>query len=417
MRLLPPSGPSRVVAVTTVAALAAGAAGWSAAAGVKSPADAAAGRRPPVPSLITVPVERRPLRARVTVQASVAYRKATPIVLNGTVAPVDGGLAAGQVVTRAATAGRTLAEGDVLLEINGRPVFVLRGKVPMYRTLVEGSTGDDVDQLRAALRRLLPGTGLAATGPLTGGVLDCVARWYRKRGYSAAGPTAEQRQELRRLERAVRSAKPADRAAAESALAGFRRANGARIHGGEIVFLPRLPVRLTAATAKAGTVVAGEVATVADPGLVVDGKVAPEDAKLLDSGQAATLTAASGQTYRARVDSVGAAVTAGKKDDGAAPAAASVRLAAVAGVSLAGLAGQSVRAEITVGDTGDAVLVVPVAAVFTRADGQAHVTVDAGPAGTRDVPVTTGLTADGYAEVTPAGAALAEGDRAVVSGS
>jgi hypothetical protein len=79
----------------------------------------------------------------------------------------------------------------VLLEVSGRPVFVLTGKVPMYRTLTRGSSGDDVDQLRSALRRLRPGSGLAATGVIKDSVLDAVRAWYTARGYQAQGPTAD----------------------------------------------------------------------------------------------------------------------------------------------------------------------------------------------------------------------------------
>ncbi|MEV6349900.1 hypothetical protein [Actinoplanes sp. NPDC051851] len=417
VRLSPRSGPPRVVAVTAMLALAAGTAGWGIGSRVASPADAAAARRPPTASLITVAVERRSLSALVTAQASVTYREAVPVTLTGSVAPVDGDLAAGQLVTRAPVAGRTLKEGDVLLEVSGRPVFVLAGDVPMYRTLVEGSIGDDVEQLRSAMRRLLPrGSRPAADGAADASLLDAVGRWYRRRGFEPTGMPAEKQGRLRELEQRVRTSSGSARAAAQAALTAFLRTDGARIFAGEIVFLPRLPVRLAAVTAKAGAVAAGEVATVADPVLVVTGSVTTEDAKLIKTGQRATLTATSGTTYQARVTSLGTAVRSGKKDDPNAALAVPVRLSAT--TSLSGLAGQSVRADITVGDTGDAVLLVPVAAVFARADGRTHVSVDGAAAGVRDVPVTTGLTAGGFVEVTPeSGADLAEGDRVVVSGS
>nr|WP_221382951.1 hypothetical protein [Actinoplanes polyasparticus] len=424
MRLLPRSGPPRVVAATTAVALAAGAAGWMLAAHVKSPADAAAGRQPPSASLITVLVEKRPLTARVTVQASVTYRKATPILLTGSVAPVEGEQPSGQLVTRAAKPGGILHEGDVLMEINGRPVFALTGTVPMYRTLTEGSTGDDVVQVRAAMRRLQPRSGIAASGPMTGGVLAKVAAWYAEHGYRAVQPTAEQVKEQRRLEKVVRTATGSELVDAKTGLAEFRKRTGARIHSGEIVFVPRLPVRLTTVGAKTGTLVSGEVATFADVSLVVDGAVAQEDAKLLKPGQTATLTSSSGRTYRAKVSALGEAVTdravpdEKKTDDQGSdkPVTVPFRLTPTGGVKITGLVGQSVRADITVGDTGGAVLAVPVAAVFTRADGQAYLTRQSAVATVQDIPVTTGLATDGYVEVTDEGTSLRAGDRVVVSG-
>ena len=425
MRLLPRSGPPRVVAVTAAVALAAGATGWAVAAGVKSPADAAAGRRPPPASLISVPVEHRRLTSLVVVQASVTYRRATPVVLTGAVAPLDGDPPSGQIVTKAATPGRLLKEGDLLMEINGRPVIVLTGDVPMYRTLTEGATGDDVRQLRAAMRRLVPAARVGASGPLSGGVLDALASWYREQGYELPGRRATQRAEQRRLEKAVETAEGPARGAARLKLAEFRKANAARVHSGEIMFLSRLPARVATVSARAGAVAAGDIATVVEPALVVDGTVAAEDAKLLERGQPATLVSSSGKTYRATVTAVGASITdraaPPKKDTddkGAdTPVGVPIRLSPAKGVKLTELAGQSVRTEITVGDTDRAVLAVPVAAVFTRADGQAHVTVDGGAAGIRDVPVTPGLTAEGYVQITPDGVALRAGERVVVGGS
>jgi HlyD family secretion protein len=422
VRLLPRRGPSRVVAVTTLVALAAGAAGFLLAAGVKSPADAAASRQPPTASLITVPVERRALTSTLTVQASVAYRTSRTVVVTGSVAPLDENLSTGQLVTKAPAARRTIKEGDVLMEVNGRPVFALTGDVPMYRTLTLGSTGDDVNQVRAAMRRLVPGSGVSSTGPLSQAVMDAVAQWYRRHGHQAVGPTLKQKAQQRGLERALDKAKGTERAAARLALEDFHKKYDPKIYAGEIIFLPKLPARVTKVSATTGTAVAGEVATIADPAVVVNATVADDDAKLLKPGLHATITSSSGRKYQAAVASVGAAGSAtptkSKTDDESnTPVGTAVRLVAGSGVNLAKLAGQSIRVTITVGDTGGAVLTVPISAVFTRADGQAHLTVDDGKGGTRQVPVTTGLSTDGYVEVTPHGASLRKDERVVVSGS
>ncbi|MFD2356977.1 hypothetical protein ACFSTC_58610 [Nonomuraea ferruginea] len=67
---------------------------------------------------------------------------------------------------------------------------------------------------------------------------------------------------------------------------------------------------------------------------------------------------------------------------------------------------------ITVGATEEPVLVVPIAAVITGADGRTRVRVEYASDRTRDVEVRTGLAADGNVEVT---GELKEGDRVVVS--
>ncbi|NUR57207.1 MAG: Tat pathway signal protein, partial [Catenulispora sp.] len=94
-----------------------------------------------------------------------------------------------------------------------------------------------------------------------------------------------------------------------------------------------------------------------------------------------------------------------------------VRVSAAKPAQLTGLADSAVQMTVTVGASDGPVLAVPVAAVFTSADGQAKVRV-LRPDGSADpVPVTLGLAASGYVEVKlGAGATLAEGDRVVVQG-
>ncbi|MEV6343578.1 hypothetical protein [Actinoplanes sp. NPDC051851] len=401
-------GPQGVVALTTAVAVAAGAAGWVAATHVTSPTDAAAARTPPSAAPVTVPVQRRELTSQVVTQGSVTYGRATPITLTGTVAS-GSGEAGTQLVTKTATAGRTLRAGDVLLEINGRPVFVLEGEVPMYRTLTRGSRGDDVRQLRAAL-------GLAAGGALNDTALTAVAALYDRAGYAAAQPTVEQRTQLRALERAVTDTEQAGGQPHRDALddlAAYRETYGVSVPSGEVVFLPALPIRLTTVTAKPGSAPEGPVATVADPNLVVNATVATEDTELIRTGLPVTLQDSAGVTCAAKLTGIGAAYAVDADDDTAAPAGTPVRI--VPGDAAKLTAGTTVKVLIQVGRTGGKVLVVPVAAVFTGADGQARVTVAGDDGATRDVPVTLGLTAGGEVQVTPVGAAvLTEGLRVVV---
>ncbi|MEV4636392.1 hypothetical protein AB0J80_03475 [Actinoplanes sp. NPDC049548] len=425
-------GPMRVVALTAGVAVAAGAIGFFAATQVKSPADAAAARKPPVASLITVPVERRVLSSTVTTQGTVTHGKPQPITLTGTVAGGGTEGAGAQLVTKTAVAGRTLREGDVLLEINGRPVFVLRGKVPMYRTLTRGSEGDDVRQVRAALRRLLPGRSVAKSGPVDDGVLNALAAWYARKGYQAVKPTVEQRTQLRTLERAVAAAKKAGGqplADAHADLAEFRRTYGTSVPSGEIVFLPRLPIRLITVATKAGAVPDGPVGTVADPKLVVNATVAIEDAELIKVGMAATLRGSAGDEQAATVTGMGAGFAPEKQtddkgadgpagDSAGEPVGTPIQLSPKDAAKAAALTGTSVKVQIGVGRTDGKVLCVPVAALFTGADGQSRVTAVDPTGRKRDVPVEAGLTAGGTVQITPHdGTALKEGDRVVVSGS
>jgi hypothetical protein len=81
--------------------------------------------------------------------------------------------------------------------------------------------------------------------------------------------------------------------------------------------------------------------------------------------------------------------------------------------TLSGQADATVKVSIVVGSTSDPVLVVPVAAATTGADGQARLEVQRSGGQTDNVPVRVGLAALGYVQVSPS-ADLAEGDRVVV---
>ncbi|GAA5766385.1 hypothetical protein Aros01_02884 [Streptosporangium roseum] len=180
-------------------------AGWAVGSRLRSPADEASARRPPKPSLVTAPVELRRLTSTVTVSGTLTYGSPLPVTLAGTVGGAGGNGGAGgaggtpQRVTTAPKPGPIRA-GQVLMQVNGRPVFAMEGKKPMYRPLVPGTEGDDVKQFQRALRVKVTGVFDAAT-------VAAVKRWYAKRGYKAQEPDLESRKTLQQLRQAVQTAK------------------------------------------------------------------------------------------------------------------------------------------------------------------------------------------------------------------
>jgi multidrug efflux pump subunit AcrA (membrane-fusion protein) len=184
------------------AALLAGGAGMWIGSRIESPADRAARREAPTPSLVTVPVERRQLTSQVVLSGEVDYNEPLTVTLAGAV-----GLDAGEtaVVTELREAGTELQEGDVVIEVTARPVFVLQGELPMYRRLVVGTEGTDVAQLEQALERLgyAPGTVDTVFDAATA---SAVEQMYSDAGYTAEGPSAEQRTALTAARDAVTAA-------------------------------------------------------------------------------------------------------------------------------------------------------------------------------------------------------------------
>ena len=83
----------------------------------------------------------------------------------------------------------------------------------------------------------------------------------------------------------------------------------------------------------------------------------------------------------------------------------------------AALDGENVLVTVETGQTEGPVLTVPVAAVVTSASGTSYVTIDGAHGKQTDVPVTPGISEDGYVQVTPPTAGeLKAGDDVVVSG-
>ncbi len=169
---------------------------------LKSPADAANERKAPTASLITVPVERRALTSNLTMAGDVVFEEPTPVRLLGAVGESAG---SNQVITRLPEIGSAVVEGDVLLEVSGRPVFALQGTLPVFRGFEPGSTGPDVAQLEAALERLgfSPGTIDEVYDEGTEAALDAM---YEAKGKKSEGPSEDQRNKLRDQRKALTDA-------------------------------------------------------------------------------------------------------------------------------------------------------------------------------------------------------------------
>jgi peptidoglycan hydrolase-like protein with peptidoglycan-binding domain len=142
---------------------------------VLSPADAAANANAPKPGYITVPVEFGELSNDVTIRGQVGYADATEVKLT----PGEG---VAVITGRVPKVGDDLDAGSIALEIAGRPVFVLSGQLPAYRTLRHGSSGPDVAQLKKALNQIGIKAGKGDTYDKQ--LADAVRTLYEDAGYT-----------------------------------------------------------------------------------------------------------------------------------------------------------------------------------------------------------------------------------------
>jgi hypothetical protein len=413
-----------LVAVALVACLvSAGAVGVSTR--LKSPAQAAAEAEAPQATVLTAPVARRVLASTVVMRGAVTAARRVEVT------PTAAFGASQLVVTGVRVRpGTVVGKIQVLLEVSGRPVIALPGRIPAYRDLKPGDDGKDVAQLQRALTSF----GLDVSdrdGKYGSSTKAAVGELYRRLGFSAplAGDAdavessrASVREARRRLEQAERlvadraQAVPPDEAQIRYAREDLRTAqrglsesealSGPTLPMSEAVYLPSLPARVSSVAAAVGGPVKQPLLVLETGALVVTGELLPADAGLVKPGMAVDIEAESlNAAAKGLVQRVG----------GSAPNAESIKVAIAPRSALsAQWGGHDVRITVTAARTSAPVLVVPLAALSTGADGITTVTALKGGAQSR-VQVTAGASAGGYVEVRPLpGQALVATDDVVV---
>ncbi|MFJ9338457.1 peptidoglycan-binding protein [Streptomyces sp. NPDC101733] len=170
---------------------------------VKSPAQVAAETGPPAQGALTAEVERRVLARTVVMRGTVVADQSVDVAPQ----PRAGEGAGAPVVTKLPIkAGDAIGAGQLLAEVSGRPVFTLKGTLPVYRDLRPGATGDDVAQLQQALRELGHATGSDAKGVFGAGTKAALGARYRAIGYDPLPAVADGGAAVKAAREAVRSA-------------------------------------------------------------------------------------------------------------------------------------------------------------------------------------------------------------------
>lgn len=396
-----------------------------------SPEDAAAKTAPPKASQITVPVEKKALSSKVVARGDTSFDGAVNVRVE------TSGLQTPAVVTgKVPKVGSTIQAGKALLEIAGRPVIGLPGVLPMYRTLTPGSKGPDVLQLEQTLDKLGFDPGTVDT-KYDSSTARAVEELYESAGYEAPEPDERLTQEvegadknvdamknaLRQAQAALKQAKAGpgkgdtsvqqgavDDAeenldAAQDALAEAEFKAGTPLPVSEIVFVKTLPRRVDDVKVERGGTVNGVVMSVSGASLVVTVKVDAATKERLKVGMLTSFDLGDGSLIAATVRRI--TRNADQFDVVVAPKT-------LTAAQLERLREANVRVTIPVKSTNGKVLAVPLAALSAGSDGSSRVEV------LRDgkvelIPVTVGLSADGYAQVTASGdARLGEGDQVVV---
>jgi hypothetical protein len=273
--------------------------------------------------------------------------------------------------------GQVIRDGRVLYRVDGSPVILLYGSVPVYRSLAEGQyassvTGPDVEQLNR---------DLVAMGYVSSADLDPSSdefSWATKYG-------------LEQLQAAL----------------GVKQTG--KLDLGQAVFLPTA-VRVTAVQPTLGTQAGAgaPVAAASSTGREVTVKLDAGEQSQVAPGDRVTIMLPNGHTTPGRVTSVSKVAVSSSSGSTVTVLITPLDQAATGTMDQA-----PVTVEIVTASAPGA-LVVPVSALLSAANG-GYVLEEVGPGGVHHlVPVSVGLFDDADGLVQVSGAGLAAGQRVVV---
>jgi hypothetical protein len=285
-------------------------------------------------------------------------------------------------ITALPVVGQVVNQGQALYSVDGSPVVLLDGSVPMYRDLSEGMTGADVEQLNA---------DLVALGEATSSQLSPTSDDF----------SAETTAALEKLQASL----GVDQTGALSP--------------GHAVFLP---------TAALMTTVSATLGAPAQPGQVIlqASSTTPQVSVALDAaqqtevkaGDQVTVTLPNSDTTTGVVASVGTVASSGSSGSGAGSGSGSTPTVTVLiNLTDPSAAGELDEAPVEVAITTASVshaLVVPVAALLAQSGGGYALEMVDSDGAHHLVAVTLGLFDDAAGLVQVMGSGLAAGQRVVV---
>jgi HlyD family secretion protein len=379
--------------------------------GFVSPAQQAARASAPRPSLITASVRRGTLPVEVVLRATVAHPD--PVAIS---APAS--LGDDPVVTSVGVrVGEAVSDGSLLGTVAERPVFVMAGRVPAFRTITPGTSGVDVRQLQQGLTAAGYGIGSDTAGTYGPGTAAAVLALYHARGAQPDMPggaggalTAARAQAAaaaRRLASASGRRLPAAKSAeieAQRTLAQAQIAAEASVPLGEVVFVPRLPARVLSHASLGSTV--GQGGAIGAPATTGASRSHAAQVLAVIGSSQVTLTATAGQSDASQLRSG----MRGTAISDLSSTRLRVRLRAANAQRLTfrplgrvptGLLGQSVEIDVVANRVRS--LIVPISAVSTDPTGRTYLTLVGAGQRLRTVYVRLGYSTGGRQAVTAHG--------------
>lgn len=297
----------------------------------------------------TAPVERTTLVETQDVDGTLGYGNTRTI----------GGTGHG-TLTWLAGAGSVVSRGRPVYRVDNKPVPLLYGRLPLYRTLSSGKEGADVEQLERNLSAL-GYTGFTVDDAYSAATAAAVKRWQDDLGVRETGQVAP---------------------------------------GAAVVASGR--IRVAERKANVGDRLGGPVLTYTGTTRLVSVDLDVQYQRLVKKGAAVEVELPSGDTVKGKVGSVGKVAKKAQDDQ---PATIEVQVAIGSQKKLGSYDKAPVKVSFTT-EQHEGVLAVPIGALLAQGDGGYAVqVVENGRV--RTVPVETGVFTEGQVEVT--GSGLKEG--------
>ncbi|GAA2433997.1 peptidoglycan-binding protein [Streptomyces mauvecolor] len=294
----------------------------------------------------TAPIQQGDLVSSTSVDGTLGYSRESKL-----------NAGAGGTLTWIASSGSRIGRDGRLYAVDGKDVRLMYGAEPMYRVLKSGDNGADVRQLKANLRALGYGGGLADDETYTPGTADAVKRWQKEHGFPPSG----------------------------------------RVGPEQIAFATG-PVRVQSADAAVGdrTAPGQKVMTTTSSDRVVQLRLKVSDAALAKAGGKVQVELPDGTSTSGTVSSIGGTATAGDDPNDKTPRIA-VTVTFDDPGNVKGIDKSPATVKLT-GETRRNVLSVPVGALLALDDGSFGVQVVADGTA-REVKVKLGMFAQGRVEI------------------
>jgi peptidoglycan hydrolase-like protein with peptidoglycan-binding domain len=283
------------------------------------------------------------------------------------------------IVTALPAVGQIISRGQTIYQVDGAPVVLLYGRIPVYRDLAETATGPDVLQLNANLVALGYGRSIDPTSSYFG--------WATKAG-------------VERLQTAM-----------GVTVDGI-------LHMGQSVFLPAA-IRVTTVAATLGAPANGPIAQASGTTRQVVVNLDASAQAQVKVGDQVTITLPNNTTTPGTVTSVGTVATTPSGSGGGggnSTPTVEVDVTPTDAAATGTLDQAPVQVSITTASAPQS-LVVPVNALLSLVGGGYAVEVVAPTGAHRLVAVTIGLFDDAHGLVQVTDTMLRQGDRVLVAGS